>query len=447
MPTRAKRIVPVATSVALMLLTLAGLAVTGVVHSTSQAQSPTPRHIPTDAPPASPTSSGRLVVAVALGASGTVGSDALAPFEVFATSPKFSVYTVAARPAPAPVDGGPAIIPAYTFAEVTSGRAQQPDVVVVPAVDDPDGASEAALRAWVVQQSQHGARILGVCAGARLLAATGLLQGRTATSHWSRISALKKQHPEVHWVDGERFVTDGAITTTAGISSGIPAALDLVGELAGNTEAARVGSLVHYPNWSPTESRKIPVQSFAAADLPVGLNLAVPWFRPTLGVALHDGVGEIDVASAFEVYDVSYAAHTVAMATDETITTKHGVVLGTIAEQDAPHLDRVVVPGAKDVNAIDPQLRGWAERQGLPVDALHGPGADVGFDGALEYLSATAGRATAVSAAKMIDYPTSTLDLRDGADGRRVPLLVFLALLGAGGVGCLPAVVRRARRR
>jgi hypothetical protein len=166
-----------------------------------------------------------------------------------------------------------------------------------------------------------------------------------------------------------------------------------------------------------------------------------------LGVALHDGVGEIDVASAFEVYDVSYAAHTVAIATDEAITTKHGVVLGTIAEQDAPHLDRVVVPGAKDVNAIDPQLRGGAERHGLPVDALHGPGADVGFDQALEYLSATAGRATAVSAAKVIDYPISTLDLRDGADGRRVPLLVFLALLGAGAVGCLPAVVRRARRR
>ena len=249
---RVRRIARVATSVALALLTLAGLAVAGVARSTSQSHLPTPDQIHASRAYARPPSSGQLVVAVALGASGTVGSDALAPFEVFASSPKFSVYTVAATAAPAPVDGGPAIVPAFTFADVASGRARQPDVVVVPAVDDPDGASEAALRSWVVEQSRRGARILGVCAGARLLAATGLLEGRTATSHWSRLGALEKQHPEVHWVDGERFVTDGAITTTAGVTSGIPGALNLIDELAGTAEAIRVGHLVHYPNWSPT---------------------------------------------------------------------------------------------------------------------------------------------------------------------------------------------------
>ena len=73
-------------------------------------------------------------MAVVLGASGTVGSDALAPFEVFASSPRFSVYTVAATPAAQPTQGGPAIVPTYTFADTTSRRAPRPDVVVVPAV-------------------------------------------------------------------------------------------------------------------------------------------------------------------------------------------------------------------------------------------------------------------------------------------------------------------------
>jgi transcriptional regulator GlxA family with amidase domain len=448
MPSYAKRIIRVTTAVALMVLTLAGIAAAGVVHTTSQGHLPTSGRIQTSVPHAQPPSSGRFVVAVVLGASGTIGSDALAPFEVFASSPMFSVYTVAASAAPAPVDGGPAIVPTYTFDDVASGRAPKPDVVVVPAVDDPDGATEAALRAFVVEQSQHGARILGVCAGARLLAATGLLEGRQATSHWSRISALKKHHPEVNWVRGERFVTDGNVTTTAGITSGIPGALHLVDALAGTKEAARVGRLVNYPNWSPTSSTKIPVQSFAPADLPVGLNLVVPWFRPTLGMALVDGVGEIDVASAFEVYSVSYAARTLAIAVGDTVTTKHGVVLATLPQTDAPHLDRVVVPGAADRDAIDPQLRAWADKQRLPVDALHGPAGAVGFDGALEYLSATAGRATAVSAAKMIDYPTADLDLRDGGTAvPRVPLLVLLALLLAGGVGFLPTAVRRVRRQ
>jgi putative intracellular protease/amidase len=433
-------------TIGLVILTVVGLAVAGAVRSSSQSHLPTTSRRSDDAPPVRPSSAGKHVVAVALGASGTIGSDALAPYDVFASSPDFSVYMVAASDAPAPVDGAPAIVPTFTFDDVASGRAEQPDVVVVPAVDDPDGPKEEALRDWVIEQSHDGARILGVCAGARLLAATGLLDGLDATSHWSRLDALEEQHPDVRWVAGRRFVTDGQITTTAGITSGIPAALSLVDELAGTAEASRVGRLVDYPDWSPGASTKIPVQSFSLGDLPVGLNVTVPWFRPTLGMALEDGVSEIDVASAFEVYGVSYAARTVAVAEDDTVTTEHGVVLMTLPAQEATHLDRVVVPGALDEDDIDPWVTGWAKEQELPVDPMHGPSGKLGFDGALEYLSATAGRDTAVSAAKMIDYPTADLDLRDhvlGPVGLRMPLLVLVGMLIAVGVGCVPTIVRR----
>ena len=116
---------------------------------------------PNDLPTNRPSSSGAIVVAVVLGSSGTVGSDVLAPYEVFASSPHFSVYTIAAQSAPAPIDGGPAIVPTYTFEDIRSGRARQPDVVVVPAVGAPEGrrkprcgagswSNQAAARAsWV----------------------------------------------------------------------------------------------------------------------------------------------------------------------------------------------------------------------------------------------------------------------------------------------------------
>src|SRR4051812_38758831 len=178
MPTRAKRALIAAASVVSAFLILAGLAVVGSRVTSSQNHPPSGRAV-VDLPPNRPSSSGRIVVAVVLGSSGTVGSDALAPYEVFATSPSFSVYTIAASGRPAPVDGGPAIVPTYTFADSAAGVAPRPDVVVVPAVTSPDGLEEAALRAWVVQQSQSGARILGICAGSRVLAATGLLRGRT----------------------------------------------------------------------------------------------------------------------------------------------------------------------------------------------------------------------------------------------------------------------------
>ena len=91
---------------------------------------------------------------------------------------------------------------------------------------------------------------------------------------------------------------------------------------------------------------QIPVQSFAAADIPVGLNALLPWFRPTIGVGLFNGVGEIDVASAFEVYNMSFAARAVAVGATNTVTTKHGMVLLTVPERAGTSGGQGHCPGA-----------------------------------------------------------------------------------------------------
>jgi hypothetical protein len=286
-----------------------------------------------------PSSSGPLVVAVALGASGTVVSDALAPYEVFASSPRFSVYTVAADAGPAPTQGGPGIVPTYTFADTTSGRAPRP----------------------------------------------------------------------------------------------------------GADEAERVGQLVGYPNWSLNGPTDIPTRSMSVDDLPVGLNALIPWGRPTLGVALHDGVGEIDVASSFEVFDVSYAARPVPLSATGTVVSEHGMVLHTNTVTDTPTPTRLAIAGAGGSADLDPTLRAWADGHHVPVDAVHGLGAAPGFDGALEYLSSRAGRATAVSAAKMIDYPTTRLRLADTGGDVRIPALLVLGLALAALAAALPGRLRRTR--
>ena len=156
------------------------------------------------------------------------------------------------------MDGGLHIVPTYDFADVAGGRARKPDLVVVPALNDPTGEQEYKLRGWIVQQAHTGARIFSVCAGARVLAATGLLDGRRATSHWSWIAPLRKSNPQVDWVQGRRYVDDGTITTSAGVSSGIPASLHLVQELAGTTEAAKVAAQVRCPGWAPGGSTRSP---------------------------------------------------------------------------------------------------------------------------------------------------------------------------------------------
>jgi putative intracellular protease/amidase len=437
----------IASSIALAVLTLAGLVFAGARVTTSQATTPAPTRLAGALAASRPSSNGSIKVAVVLGSSGSVGSDALAPFEVFASSPQFSVHTIAATAAAQPTQGGPAIVPTYTFADTAAGRAPRPDVVVVPAVATADGPAEAPMRAWVTEQATAGALILSVCNGAEVLAAAGLLDGRTATAHWSRLGAYAKKYPAVHWVAGKRFVQDGPITSTAGVTSGIPGALRVMADLAGPDEATRVGRLVGYPDWSLTQSPDIATQSFARTDLPIGLNALIPWGRPTLGIALTDGVGEIDVASSFEVYDVSYAARPIPLSATGTVTTRHGLVLLTSTMTDGPTPTVLAVPGPAGTRALNPALRGWADQHHVRVDAIHGNDRSPGFDGALEYLAAHAGRATAVSAAKMIDYPTTQVHLPDGAGSTRIPLLLGLGAALTAAAAAAPTLLRRARRR
>ncbi len=99
----------------------------------------------------------------------------------------------------------------------------------------------------------------------------------------------------------------------------------------------------------------------------------LPWFRPTVGIALRDGVGELDATAAFEVYGQSAAARTVALATGDTVRTRHGLVLLTTSYSHAPGLSRVVVPGAATQTDIDPRLRAWAHDQQLTVEPLGEP--------------------------------------------------------------------------
>src|SRR5690349_10150964 len=251
---RYRRILAVTGTVLLTVVTFAatlaaGALVTGrglhqsVPSSRSQTVRNTAGEVATGASRARVRHGRPLVVAFVAGTAGTVASDLLAPYDIFASSPAFRPYVVAAHADPVPLEGGPALVPTYTFDDVDADPALRPDLVVVPALSKPTGTTEAAFRSWVRTQHDDGARILGVCAGSVVLAETGMLDGRPATSHWSRVSALRDHRPAVHWVTGRRRVEDGSVTTPAAVSSGVPAALHLVAELAGPAEAQRVANL------------------------------------------------------------------------------------------------------------------------------------------------------------------------------------------------------------
>jgi transcriptional regulator GlxA family with amidase domain len=119
--------------------------------------------------------------------------------------------------------------------------------VVVPAwrsitSPPPEEALEALRRAH-----EEGARIVGLCTGAFVLAAAGLLDGRPATTHWVYAPTLAKRYPSVHVDPRELFVDDGDVLTSAGTAAGIDLCLHIVRTDHGNEAAGALARRLVVP--------------------------------------------------------------------------------------------------------------------------------------------------------------------------------------------------------
>ncbi|NJP95258.1 helix-turn-helix domain-containing protein [Nonomuraea sp. FMUSA5-5] len=147
------------------------------------------------------------------------------------------------------------------------------DTLVVPGAVDAAGVPviDPRLVGWIAETSKHARRVASVCVGAHLLAAAGLLAGRTATTHWATAERLAADHPDVTVDPDPIYIRSGKVWTGAGISSCMDLALALVAEDHGERLALAVArQLVMYlkrqggqsqfsvPLWqAPTERRDI----------------------------------------------------------------------------------------------------------------------------------------------------------------------------------------------
>jgi transcriptional regulator GlxA family with amidase domain len=109
---------------------------------------------------------------------------------------------------------------------------------------------EAHLR-WVRAQRAHTPVMASVCTGALVYAAAGLLRNRPATTHWRTIDHLAELEPTAQVVKDQRFVDDGDVITSAGISAGIDMALHLVGRLSSPDRAREVRKGIQYDPLPP----------------------------------------------------------------------------------------------------------------------------------------------------------------------------------------------------
>jgi transcriptional regulator GlxA family with amidase domain len=99
---------------------------------------------------------------------------------------------------------------------------------------------------WVRSRRTEVALMTSVCTGSLVYAAAGLLRGRPATTHWRSLDLLADLDPTIDVRANERFVDDGDVITSAGISAGIDMALHLVKRLAGVERAREVRRGIQY---------------------------------------------------------------------------------------------------------------------------------------------------------------------------------------------------------
>jgi len=216
----------------LLTATAAGIAATTLSRAAESSE---------DQKPLKPPASGPVPVAFVV-SDGAVLIDFAGPWEVFNNTitqdnkPAFRLYTVSNNTKMI-ASSGLNLIPDYTFA-----NAPAPKVVVIPAQSD-----NQEMLSWIRKTAESADLTMSVCTGAFVLANTGLLAGKAATTHHGAYGRFGMQYKDIRLKRGFRFVEAGSnLASAGGLTSGIDLAMRVVERYYGRDTAERTAFYMEY---------------------------------------------------------------------------------------------------------------------------------------------------------------------------------------------------------
>ncbi|MED0998806.1 DJ-1/PfpI family protein [Bacillus mobilis] len=174
--------------------------------------------------------------------------DFAGPFEVFSVTEvheekPFTVYTVSQNGEMITARNGLKVQPDYSIEDLPPI-----DILIIPGgkgVRENEVKNDIIIN-WIRQQMKEVKLMSSVCTGALLLARAGLLEGLKATTHWASIQTFKKDFPNVEVMENVKFVDEGHIITSAGISAGINISFHIVKNLLGVEIAEETAKSMEY---------------------------------------------------------------------------------------------------------------------------------------------------------------------------------------------------------
>jgi len=248
--------------------------------------------------------------------------------------------------------------------------------VIVPAMHRDD---DPAALAWIRAQAAKGAIVIGVCAGAKVVAAAGLLDGRRATTHWYYLDGMLDRHPAIRYVPDRRIVVDGRIATTTGITASMPMMLTLVEAIAGRTRAESVARGLGIARWDARHASAAFRFNRPFALSAIGNTMAF-WSHEELGLPLAPGVDEVSLALIADAWSRTYRSQARTFAAGPgALTSRNGLS---------------IVP--------DEVAAAWPAERQMPI-GIQPPAR--ALDAALSAIETRYGRGTVNLVAMQLEYP------------------------------------------
>lgn len=194
--------------------------------------------------------------------------------------PPFDFAVCATQPGRLATTAGFAIVVEHGLEKLLTA-----DTIIVPSWRDPAERAPAALLAALVAAHERGARIVGLCLGAYVLAQAGLLNGRAATTHWAYAEDFARRHPGVRLQPDVLYLEDGRMLTSAGTVAAIDCCLYMLRQQLGGEIANSVARRLVVPPHRQGGQAQFVTQPLPANATDARLSGLLDWVRAHLDQA------------------------------------------------------------------------------------------------------------------------------------------------------------------
>lgn len=155
----------------------------------------------------------------------------------------FDLATVAEETGPMRAAGGLTIRASHGLDAL-----KEADVIIIPGWKSRHARPSRKLITALVDAHSKGARLVSICSGVFVLAATGLLNGKSATTHWRYVDQLESEYPQINIEPNVLYVDEGTVLTSAGSTAGIDVCLHVVREYYGQATANKIAKSLVVPS-------------------------------------------------------------------------------------------------------------------------------------------------------------------------------------------------------